>query len=205
MNAIANLIFPMTNASAGETRSTDEALDTDTELVRRAQTGVLLAFEKLYRRHVARVHGALLRLSGYDKARAEEWTQDAFVRAWQKLGSFRHESAFATWLHRIAVNTALMDIRSRRAKPESSVDDEVLEDLCETTPLHCAGERSDLERAIAALPLRARAVLLLHDVEGWRHEDIAAELAMAVGSSKAQLHRARALMRKILGESDGRV
>ncbi len=202
MEANTALILPTINANANVCR-VDEAADSgDGALVRCAQAGVLAAFETLYRRHVARVHAVLYRLSGRDTQRAEEWTQDAFVRAWQKLSGFRHESAFGTWLHRIAVNTALMDIRARVAKPETSVDDDDLDQIVEATPMHCAGERADLERAVAGLPPRARAVLVLHDVEGWRHEDIALELGMAVGSSKAQLHRARQLLRRILGESD---
>lgn len=166
----------------------------DATLVRRSLTGDMGAFEELYRGHVGRVHGAILRLVGMDRGRAEELTQDAFVRAWQKLSSFRHESAFSTWLYRLGVNTALMDLRARKDARETDVEDLDLADV----PF-CAGERGDLERAVADLPPRARAVLVLHDVEGWKHEEIAAELGMAVGSSKAQLHRARGLLRNALG------
>ena len=170
----------------------------DADLVRRSAAGDTRAFEMLYRRHAGRVHGAVWRLSGMNAARAEELTQEAFVRAWQKLGSFRFESAFTTWLHRLAVNVALMDLRSR--DPEDNVDDEVFASIGDPAQPHCAGERADLERAVAALPPRARAVLVLHDIEGWKHEEIAGELKMAVGTSKAQLHRARQLLRKRLGE-----
>jgi RNA polymerase sigma-70 factor (ECF subfamily) len=171
---------------------------TDAELVRAAADGDTRAFETLYRRHVDRVHGAVLRLAGYDQARAEDLVQEAFVRAWQKLGSFRHESAFGTWLYRLAVNTALMALRARGADPVRTMDEEHLPEIADNP--FCAAERDELERAIAALPPRARAVLVLHDVEGWRHQDIAGELDMAVGSSKAQLHRARGLLRRALGE-----
>jgi RNA polymerase sigma factor (sigma-70 family) len=170
----------------------------DTDDVRAAVAGDRAAFQRLYRRHVDRIHGAVLRLAGYDHARAEDLTQDAFVRAWQKLGEFRHESAFGTWLYRLAVNVALMDLRSRHAHPVGFVDHDSLPEQGETP--FCAAERDELERGIARLPSRARAVLVLHDVEGWRHEDIGKELDMAVGTSKAQLHRARALLRKFLGE-----
>ena len=170
----------------------------DAALVRRSLTGDVSAFEQLYRGHAARVHGAILRLVGMDRSRAEELTQDAFVRAWQKLSSFRHESAFSTWLYRLGVNTALMDLRGRR--DEIGVDDEALDALGGGDVPFCAGERSDLERAVAGLPPRARAVLVLHDVEGWKHEEIARELGMAVGSSKAQLHRARGLLRRALAD-----
>lgn len=170
----------------------------DTEDVRAAAGGDRVAFQRLYRRHVDRVYGAVLRLAGYDRARAEDLTQDAFVRAWQKLAEFRHESAFGTWLYRLAVNVALMDIRSRGANPVGFVDEESLPEHGDTP--FCAAEREELERAVGKLPPRARAVLVLHDIEGWKHEDISQELDMAVGTSKAQLHRARALLRKLLGE-----
>jgi RNA polymerase sigma factor (sigma-70 family) len=170
----------------------------DTDDVRAAAAGDRQAFQRLYRLHVGRIHGAMLRLSGYDHARAEDLTQDAFVRAWQKLDSFREQSAFGTWLYRLAVNVALMDIRARGADPVGYVDEDSMPEHGETP--FCAAEREELERAIGRLPPRARAVLVLHDVEGWRHEEIASELEMAVGSSKAQLHRARGLLRKALGE-----
>jgi RNA polymerase sigma factor (sigma-70 family) len=167
-------------------------------LVRRAAGGDIAAFEQLYRDHVGRVHGAILRLVGMDRARAEELTQDAFVRAWQKLSSFRHESAFSTWLYRLGVNTALMDLRGRHE--EDNVDNATLELAAGGDVPFCAAERGDLERAVSNLPPRARAVLVLHDVEGWKHEEISVELGMAVGSSKAQLHRARGLLRRALGD-----
>jgi RNA polymerase sigma-70 factor (ECF subfamily) len=169
----------------------------DAALVRRSLDGDMGAFEELYRGHVGRVHGAILRLVGMDRGRAEDLTQDAFVRAWQKLSSFRHESAFSTWLYRLGVNTALMDLRGRRDAKETDIED--LELAAGGDVPFCAGERGDLERAVSALPPRARAVLVLHDVEGWKHEEIATELGMAVGSSKAQLHRARGLLRNALG------
>jgi RNA polymerase sigma-70 factor (ECF subfamily) len=170
----------------------------DADVVRAAAAGDRRAFETLYRRHVDRVHGAVLRLAGYDHARAEDLVQEAFVRAWQKLDTFRQDSSFGTWMYRLAVNTALMSIRARNADPVSIVDDEHLPEHADTP--FCAAERDELERAIAALPPRARAVLVLHDVEGWKHEEIGIELGMAVGSSKAQLHRARQLLKRALGE-----
>lgn len=170
----------------------------DSDDVRAAAAGDRHAFQRLYQLHVGRVHGAVYRLAGYDHARAEDLTQDAFIRAWQKLPGFRHESAFGTWLYRLAVNVALMDIRARGADPVSMLDDEHLPDTGETP--FCAAEREELERAIGQLPPRARAVLVLHDIEGWRHEEIGNELGMAIGTSKAQLHRARGLLRKVLGE-----
>ncbi|MGQ0800027.1 MAG: RNA polymerase sigma factor [Pseudomarimonas sp.] len=175
----------------------DVAADADAALVQRAAAGNQAAFEQLYRRHVRRVHGAIWRLLGGSDARAEELTQDAFVRAWQALPSFRGESAFGTWLYRLAINTALMDVRRRAGGVANETTDDSLE-------LHAsvAAEPSlgiDLSALVTRLPPRARAVLILFDIEGWTHEEIAVQLEMAVGSSKAQLHRARGLLRQHLG------
>lgn len=189
-----NLIdIPVATEDGGEDRS----------LVAAAARGEVRAFESLYRRHAGRVHGVIARLVGGAGARAEDLTQEAFVRAWQALPAFRFESAFSTWLHRLAVNTALMELRSRRSRPQDDGDsDEEVFDLLGSADSagHTTALSMDLERAVATLPPRARAVLVLYDVEGWKHEEIAAELGMAVGSSKAQLHRARNLLRARLGE-----
>jgi len=165
-----------------------------------AARGEVAAFETLYRRHVGRIHGVIKRLVGGHSGRAEDLTQEAFVRAWQALPAFRFESAFSTWLHRLAVNTALMDLRSRRSRPHDEGDEDAFEQLGSPDSAgHATALTLDLERAVASLPPRARAVLVLYDVEGWKHEEIATELGMAVGSSKAQLHRARGLLRARLG------
>jgi len=178
------------------------SIDADDALVRAAAGGDVGAFESLYRQHLRRVHAVVWRLVGGNDARAEELTQETFVRAWQALARFRFHSAFCTWLHLLAVNTALMDLRTRRDNEDLETDDAALVDLGSGDS---AGIRTalgiDLERAVAGLPPRARAVLVLHDVEGWKHEEIATELHMAVGSSKAQLHRARKLLRVRLGDS----
>lgn len=170
-------------------------VDSDQADVAAAARGDVRAFEQLYRRHAARIHGLLRRLSGNDAARAEEWTQEAFVLAWQRLSTFRGESAFATWLHRLAVNVALMSLRSSRRGDAAGVewDDDAVENA--TTGMADHALRLDLAVAVARLPPRARAILILHDVEGWKHEEIANELGIAVGTSKAQLHRARGLLR----------
>jgi len=174
--------------------------DGDGSLVRAARDGDMRAFEALYRRHAGRVHGVIARLVGGHGARAEDLAQDAFVRAWQALPAYRFESAFGTWLHRLAVNTALMDLRARRSRPQLDGDEDAFEGLGDVDSAgHVTALSMDLERAVATLPPRARAVLVLHDVEGWKHEEIAVELGMAVGSSKAQLHRARGLLRTRLG------
>ena len=179
----------------------EAAAEADAALVRSAAGGDGDAFASIYRRHAGRVHGVISRLVGGQGVRAEDLTQEAFVRAWQALPKFRFESAFSTWLHRLAVNTALMELRSRRGGPRFDDDEDALDDVGMADSAGQATALSlDLERAVATLPPRARAVLVLHDVEGWKHEEIAAELGMAVGSSKAQLHRARQLLRGRLGE-----
>lgn len=166
------------------------------DLVRLAQDGDMAAFEALYRATVGRVYALCLRMVA-DVGRAEELTQDVFVRAWEKLATFRGESAFTSWLHRLAVNVVLGEARSRKRREgrlESRDDLSEVGDPIKITP----GVGMDLERAIAGLPRQARAVFVLHDVEGYRHEEIARLMAMAVGTSKAHLHRARKLLRKAL-------
>ncbi len=173
--------------------------DEDLQLVDLARSGDVQAFERLYRRHRDRIYGLVWRLSGGDSALAEDLLQEAFVRAWQKLDSFRGESRFFTWLHRLSANVALSDrrCRVRRAKHEGPMEDAVTRTAVGAKDVS-AGKRADLEQAIAQLPERARAVLVLHDVEGYKHTEIARLTRMAVGSSKAQLHRARKLLREIL-------
>ena len=179
------------------------AVDLDEANVRAAAAGDMTAFEALYRQHVRRIHAVVWRLVGGVDARAEELTQETFIRAWQSLPNFRFQSSFATWLHRLAVNTGLMELRARRTGEDREIDDNA---LAEIGIGDSAGQgtalRIDLERAVATLPPRARAVLILYDIEGWKHEEIAAQLGMAVGSSKAQLHRARAMLRQRLGDAD---
>ena len=175
----------------------------DHALALAAAAGDTHAFEALYRRHSARVHGVVLRLAGWQRARAEDLVQEAFLRAWQALPGWRGEAAFGTWLHRLAVNVALMDLRARRVRPALDGDDDDALDALPTrdSPGHAAALAIDLERAVATLPPRARAVLVLHDVEGWTHGEIGAALDMATGSSKSQLHRARGLLRARLGDT----
>ena len=168
-----------------------------TDLVRRAQDGDETAFRDLYREHAGRIYAVCLRLTG-DAAAAEERTQDAFVRAWERLGTFRGESAFGTWLHRLAVNVVLMEQRGRRRRERRvapASDDPVFE---RAAVAPAGAERLDLERAITLLPAGARQVFVLFDVEGYSHEEIAGMCGIAVGTSKAQLFRARRLLREML-------
>jgi RNA polymerase sigma-70 factor, ECF subfamily len=173
------------------------ATDDESDLIRRARARDQQAFAQLYRRHVGRVH-ALCRRMTADLPYAEELTQTVFVTLWEKLDHFRGESAFGTWLHRLAVNTVLMDFRTtrrREARVFGTEDPAVLE--TPATPPG-AGLRLDLEQAIALLPPRARTVFVLHDVEGYTHEEIAGLLDLETGTTKAQLHRARKLLQEAL-------
>jgi RNA polymerase sigma-70 factor (ECF subfamily) len=179
---------------AGSAHNDDESV-----LVESARNGDSAAFEKLYRRNRDRIYGLVWRICGGDAALAEDLLQEAFIRAWQKLDSFRGESRFGTWLHRLSANVALSDrrIRLRRVGREVPMDD-----VAERTAIGdknvVAPNRMDIEKAIARLPERARTVLVLYDIEGYRHAEIAEITGMAVGSSKAQLHRARKLIREVL-------
>jgi RNA polymerase sigma-70 factor (ECF subfamily) len=156
------------------------------------------AFERLYRAHAARVHGLVRRMSGGRDA--DELTQDVFVRVWQKLDTFRGDAAFATWLHRLAVNVVIERFRSSAVRRARLHDGDAAVALLAA---HAAGPELsiDFEAAILRLPEGARQIFVLHDVEGYKHAEIAALLGIAPGTSKAQLHRARMMLRKHLGKS----
>lgn len=172
----------------------------DLTLARQAAAGDARAFERLYRMHVDRIYGLCCRLCNGDTARAEQSVQDAFVRAWEKLGSFRGESRFGTWLHRLTVNVVLGEHRLLRrwVSFDDNGGDEAGAEGAERPHHEDTGTRMDLERALSKLPRGARTVLVLHDIEGYQHEEIAQLTGIAVGTSKAQLHRARRLMKEWL-------
>jgi RNA polymerase sigma-70 factor (ECF subfamily) len=179
--------------------------DGEQALARLAASGDANAFERLYQNHSARVYAVCLRMTGSPQ-RSAELVQDVFVRVWRRLGTWRADAALSTWIHRIAINLAISHARDeqKRRSREVSVDD--------STPA-AGDERShavsnarlsiaprsvedavDLERAIAALPPGARTVFVLHDVEGYSHEEIARLTGTAAGTCRAQLHRARRLL-----------
>ena len=161
----------------------------------RAAAGDVGAFERLYRQHVSRVHALARRMAGAQEA--DELTQDIFVRTWQKLSSFRGESAFGTWLHRLAVNVIIERFRTLGTARERFLADgeTVLDGLPASTMPTRYDAAMDLETAMKRLPPGARAVFVLHDVEGYRHEEIGKMLGVSVGTSKSQLHRARMTLR----------
>src|SRR5512134_2331505 len=169
--------------------------DADAVEVALAASGDTRAFERLYRTHIGRVYALVRRMLNDDDA--DEITQDIFVRAWQKLGTYRGEAAFSTWLHRLGVNVILARRQTLGIRRNRFLEgDEVLD----AVPSRPRGPEMslDFEAALARLPSGARDVFLLHDVEGYRHEEIAAMLGLAVGTSKSQLHRARMALRRHL-------
>ncbi len=179
-------------ASLQETGLTDEA-----DCIARAQRDDMRAFEALYRMHVDRVYGLCLRMTG-NPAEAEDCTQEAFIQAWNKLGKFRGDSAFGTWLHRIAVNAVLGRIRKSKREQDRI---QVVSDVA-PPPIAVAdtGELRDLSAAIDRLPEGARHVFVLHAVYGYSHEETGKMLNIAPGTSKAQVHRARRLLAQQLEE-----
>ena len=173
-----------------------------------AASGNREAFERLYRQHVNRVFSLCARMVA-DRQRAEELTQDVFVRAWEKLHLFRGESSFGTWLHRLTVNVVLNARKSegRRQARFEETDEENgggVDSVASSStsgivgmPLP-PGDLLDLEAAMKRLPPGARRVFVLHDVEGYKHEEIAEMLGVTTGATKAQLHRARLLLREAM-------
>jgi len=169
--------------------------NTDRDDAARAARGDVRAFARLYEGHSARIYNLARRMAGPDTA--TDLTQDVFVRAWEKLGTFRGEAAFGTWLHRVAVNVILAR-RATLTTERSRIRDE--EGILEGVPSKArnADLGMDFERAIERLPEGARTVFVLYDVEGYRHEEIASLLGISAGTSKAQLHRARMILRRNL-------
>jgi RNA polymerase sigma-70 factor (ECF subfamily) len=160
-----------------------------------AAAGDARAFERLYRLHVARIHGLSSRMAGAEDA--NDLTQEIFVRAWNKLSTFRGESAFGTWLYRLGINLILSH-RQARSVQRARIEPGQELDAIATKPV-ATDHHMDFDAAIAKLPRGARQVFVLHDVEGYRHEEIARMMRVTTGTSKAQLHRARLLLRATLG------
>jgi len=190
------------------TRPTDVRELGEAEAIRRAQQGDAEAFERLYRLHNRRVYALCLRMVG-NTAEAEDLTQEAFLQLFRKIGTFRGESAFSTWLHRLAVNVVLMRLRKKTLAATS------LEEVTEPDEdvggprkdiggpdLRLSGsvDRVNLERAVEQLPPGYRSVFVLHDVQGYEHNEIAAIMNCSIGNSKSQLHKARMRLRELLQE-----
>ena len=178
---------------------------TEAEAIDRAKTGDAASFEVLYGLHKRRVYSLCLRMTG-NTADAEDLTQEAFLQLYRKIASFRGESAFSTWLHRLAVNVVLMRLR-KKGLPEVSLE-ETLEPQQDDGPRRDIGapdnalvgaiDRVNLERAIESLPPWYRIIFVLHDIEGYEHNEIADMLGCSIGNSKSQLHKARMKLRDLL-------
>ena len=187
---ISDYSYPMVAA-------TQTVVSEETVWIRRAKKADSRAFEKLYRMHIDKVYGLCLRMTG-NVAEAEDCAQEAFIQAWNKLSKFRGESAFATWLHRIAVNAVLGRIRKSKREQDR------IQIAAEISPgpasIGDSGNLRDLSDAVDRLPVGARHVFILSGIYGYSHEETSNMLGIAVGTSKAQLHRARRLLSQQLTE-----
>ncbi len=177
--------------------------NSDFAFAQRAANGDITAFEELYQRHHRRVYSVCLRML-QNATEAEDLTQEVFIQLYRKIGSFRGDSAFTTWLHRMTVNQVLMHFRKRSVKYEKTTEEgETPTQIVVGTANHQKMPIVDkiaLDNAIEMLPPGYRNVFTLHDIEGYEHEEVARILGCSVGTSKSQLHKARLKMRKLLGK-----
>jgi RNA polymerase sigma-70 factor (ECF subfamily) len=195
--------------SVARTRRIETGEVPEAESIRRAQQGDAAAFERLYRLHSRRVYSLCLRMVG-NTAEAEDLTQEAFLQLFRKIATFRGESAFSTWLHRLAVNVVLMKLRKKSGK-ETSLEQVTEPDEESGTPRRDFGapdltltgsiDRVNLQRAVEQLPPGYKSVFVLHDVQGYEHNEIAEMMGCSIGNSKSQLHKARMRLRDLLQEA----
>ncbi len=174
---------------------------TDLELARRAAAGDAAAFEEIYRRHFRRVYALCLRMLG-NPAEAEDLTQEVFLNLYNKIGTFRGESAFSTWLHRLTVNQVLMHLRRKSTRSEQTTEEgetpvQIVQGTEDPSRMPII-DRIALEKAIAQLPPGYRTVFVLHDIEGYDHDEIARMMGTSSGTSKSQLHKARLKLRNLI-------
>jgi RNA polymerase sigma-70 factor (ECF subfamily) len=193
--------------TTADTEKGYDAPDTasDYSLAQRASTGDVLCFEELYARHNRRVFSLCLRMTG-NTSEAEDLAQEVFIQLYRKIGSFRGESAFTTWLHRLTVNQVLMHFRKRGVKLEQTTDDgetpvQIVVGTQDPARMPVV-DRIALDAAVAQLPPGYRTVFILHDVEGHEHEEIGRMLGCSVGTSKSQLHKARMKLRLLLRQQN---
>jgi RNA polymerase sigma-70 factor, ECF subfamily len=192
------------------TRPNETTALTEAEAIRRAQLGDAVAFERIYQLHSRRVYALCLRMVG-NTAEAEDLAQEAFLQLFRKIATFRGESAFSTWLHRLSVNVVLMRLR-KKTLSETSLDETTDPDEESGGPRRDIGgpdlrlsgsvDRVNLERAVEQLPPGYRSVFVLHDVQGYEHNEIATIMNCSIGNSKSQLHKARMRLRELLQETE---
>lgn len=184
--------------SDGSSEISDEPYGTTSaDLAKRVLAGDIDAFEPLYRAQSSVVYALCLRMSG-DTTRATELTQSVFVRAWERLGSFRGDSSFGTWLHRLAVNVVLENLRSDNRRSARVVTDADSLKLPDAAIADSPDERLDIDAAISRLPPGARVAFVLHEIEGYSHQEISTLTGLATGTVRAQVFRARQLLIKAL-------
>ena len=198
-------VYPMWQSKQRQVAVKVEMPVTDFDLAQKAAKGDMTAFEELYERHNRRVYSLCLRMT-QNVAEAEDLTQEAFIQLFRKIGSFRGDSAFTTWLHRLTVNQVLMHFRKRSVKLERTTEEgdtpvQIVKGTENPNTMPVV-DRIALDKAIAQLAPGYRTVFVLHDVEGHDHEEIAKLLGCAVGTSKSQLHKARMKLRTLLVASN---
>jgi len=181
--------------------ASDVKLMADFELAQAAAKGDMPSFEEIYNRHHRRVYSICLRML-QSTSEAEDLTQDVFIQLYRKIGSFRGDSAFTTWLHRMTVNQVLMHFRKRTVKFEKTTEegetpDQMVPGTIDPNKMQIV-DKIALDNAIAQLPAGYKNVFVLHDVEGFEHEEVARILGCSVGTSKSQLHKARLKLQKLL-------
>jgi RNA polymerase sigma-70 factor (ECF subfamily) len=205
INAQKNLLLLARTDGHVSAAETETNQTSDHALARRAAEGDMPAFEELYQRHSRRVYSLCLRMTG-NVSEAEDLTQEVFIQLFRKIGSFRGESAFTTWLHRLTVNQVLMHFRKRSVKLEQTTDEgdtpvQVVRGTENPNQMPVV-DRIALDKAIQQLPPGYRTVFILHDIEGHEHEEIARMLGCSVGTSKSQLHKARMKLRGLLRQQN---
>jgi RNA polymerase sigma-70 factor, ECF subfamily len=197
----ANIEVAANEAFEDADRSSENGTKTDISLAQAAGWGDKMAFEELYNRHHRRVYSLCLRML-QNPVEAEDLTQEVFIQLYRKIGSFRGDSAFTTWLHRMTVNQVLMHFRKRSVKFEKTTEEgDTPEQIVSGTenPSHMRiVDKIALDNAIEQLPPGYRSVFVLHDIEGYEHEEISKLLGCSVGTSKSQLHKARLKLRRLL-------
>jgi RNA polymerase sigma-70 factor (ECF subfamily) len=193
------------NIEHGDEAAFDVKQAADLALAKRAAAGDMQSFAELFERHNRRVYSLCLRMT-QNQSEAEDLAQEVFIQLFRKIGSFRGDSAFTTWLHRLTVNQVLMHFRKLKVRDEKTTADGETPDQTvvgtENPDRMPVVDRIALDKAIAQLPPGYRTVFVLHDVEGYEHEEIAQMLNRSVGTSKSQLHKARLKLRRLLKQAN---